>query len=852
MRPLSLSAVPLLGLAVCCSCWQPALSALFRLEADAPGADGWGFISPSDGAPWLYKAVSLVDMTQFGSVGDFVPYDCVLLHVEGIVHNVTAAAEDSYRRDVVAPGKGYSLKAVGDALLLGAAQPPLTSYFWMEQLGSGGAIEWSYSTANGTWVPLNGGHGLPHSGAVLGPGGRFDLDRGGDYAPGATGMDASGNPNANRATWWETAGRNGGVVAPLPSDLAAVRIPGGGQLPLYWLRGQVTAAFATPPVINQVYDRPDFGELLGRKYGGKQQWAKATAERLHGWGFTATGQYSYAYVDAAPNLDASARLPAIRSWQMSGWAERNEAPGNTSAGPVKIVYDGAVCPPSSTKMLWQGTQADVWDPAYPISLAASAAFNEGGSLVDEWAPFLVVDEADDLFGFDSLKHTHMGYAVLSQNPFHPRSIKVPSAGLNYSDPRMFAKYAMRDFLRDRYRAESDDPLPSFDFKKGTPQFAYANDSASAAALSKLNAAWNTSYTSWDTTTGDIRAGNGSWGTGTGWMDEDGRAAYNGSCTQIDYVQSAAKSAAGPGLWRDLEDFVAASVQRYGYCMRSALNASAAGAAHVPLAFMIYDGPTWVYKNLAPYADLFVTSATASRLLEIYEASRRPLVDTDYTVATPDSAMWSEGNISALEFNASSGKTQARVPGFKYRWRKRRFVTWPSAAGSFMTGTPPLGGCHAKQCPCGYLTTSAPLGFVEWDTLYWANDYVNVTHYGECLHSGGSLQISSSSGGPPLYNITSQHDRASAMADSWSSKRKLKGSDGKRFVIGFEHWGLHDPQPSNWLDDENFGLLTSRDNAYDGTEARRARATVDGKLVGGELGDYGDFVTPFSAFLRGLK
>ena len=118
MRPLSLSAVPLLGLAVCCSCWQPALSALFRLEADAPGADGWGFISPSDGAPWLYKAVSLVDMTQFGSVGDFVPYDCVLLHVEGIVHNVTAAAEDSYRRDVVAPGKGYSLKAVGDALLL--------------------------------------------------------------------------------------------------------------------------------------------------------------------------------------------------------------------------------------------------------------------------------------------------------------------------------------------------------------------------------------------------------------------------------------------------------------------------------------------------------------------------------------------------------------------------------------------------------------------------------------------------------------------------------------------------------------------------------------------------------------
>ena len=93
---------------------------------------------------------------------------------------------------------------------------------------------------------------------------------------------------------------------------------------------------------------------------------------------------------------------------------------------------------------------------------------------------------------------------------------------------------------------------------------------------------------------------------------------------------------------------------------------------------------------------------------------------------------------------------------------------------------------------GYLTTSSPLGFVEWDTLHWANDYVNVAHYGECLHSGEALQMSSSSGGPTLYNITSQQDRASAMADTWSSKRKLEGSDGKRFVIGHRALGATRP------------------------------------------------------------
>ena len=268
---------------------QVVLPALFRIESEPD----WSFVRPSDASRWLYKAVSLVDMNQFGSTGDFVPYDCVLLLVNGDSKNVSAAAEDSYHGDVVV-GE-YSLKEVGDSLLLGGAQPPLTSYFWLQQLGSGGAIEWSYSTGAGSWALVNGA-GQPSSGAVLGAGGRFDLDRGGDYAPSdATGLDAAGNPNANRATWWKTAGESGGVSTPLPADLAKMTVPGGGATPLYWLRGQVTKAFATPPVISQVYDRPDFGELLSRKYGGKERWAAATAQRLSNWGFTAAGQYSYAY-----------------------------------------------------------------------------------------------------------------------------------------------------------------------------------------------------------------------------------------------------------------------------------------------------------------------------------------------------------------------------------------------------------------------------------------------------------------------------------------------------------------------------------------------------------------------------
>jgi hypothetical protein len=272
--------------------------------------------------------------------------------------------------------------------------------------------------------------------------------------------------------------------------------------------------------------------------------------------------------------------------------------------------------------------------------------------------------------------------------------------------------------------------------------------------------------------------------------------------------------------------------------------------------MIYDGPIWIYEAIGPYADLFITSTTASKLLQIYDVGGTPVVDTDYSTATPDSAMWATGkiNTSTLTYNSTTDRTQVVVPGFGYRWRKRRFVTWPEAEGTFASGSKPFGGCrgNATECPCGYLNSAAPLAFVEWDTLEWRGNYVDAPHFGKCLHAGGVVQISSSSGGPELYNISTQASRASEMIAAYKEKRGLRGRDGKQFVIGFEHWGLHDPQPSNWLDDENFGLKTSRDNAYDGVEATQHRGVdLHGRPVGGELGDYGDFITPFAAFLNTL-
>jgi len=108
-----------------------------------------------------------------------------------------------------------------------------------------------------------------------------------------------------------------------------------------------------------------------------------------------------------------------------------------------------------------------------------------------WSWALVPEEADYLFGIDSLTHDHMGYVVLSQNPYHPRANR-DGQEIVYEDPRFYAKYALRDFLRYLYRAPGEE-LTSFTAQSTVPCYNYARQPAGPelAALQNLNAAWGT-------------------------------------------------------------------------------------------------------------------------------------------------------------------------------------------------------------------------------------------------------------------------------------------------------------------------------------------------------------------------
>ena len=56
------------------------------------------------------------------------------------------------------------------------------------------------------------------------------------------------------------------------------------------------------------------------------------------------------------------------------------------------------------------------------------------------------------------------------------------------------------------------------------------------------------------------------------------------------------------------------------------------------------------------------------------------------------------------------------------------------------------------------------------------------------------------------------------------------------MLGFEWWALAD----NFAEKANYGLVTNRDNAYDGKECVvRAGTDAAGRPIGGETKNYGD-------------
>ncbi len=773
----------------------------------------WWMVDPDGHGMWI-RAVSKVSTSDYGGNGGFLTYDAVYLQTSkgSVSGNLANAAADSSENGIRFPSFDYTLKLEGDSIYLGASRfTPNFTYFLAHQWGTKGEIEWRYSTPNG-WRKINR-NGKPFRLESPSPDGGWNLNKGNYLGPDANGFGIQGDPMANRVTWWD-------MKTGFPKDFQPVILPFDSS-PKYYIKGMVVKPYEIPPILNQIYERATLEEAIARKYQPgdfRLKWAKRITERMKSWGFNSAGQYSDEYVMESTNL--SNRLPTVPTWQLGGWAI------NPKFGyHVKSIYQNAVFPPKSNSSLYQGVQPDVFDPnfekAYHALVPQHAVFDL------RWNWCLIPEEGDYLYGINSVKHDHMGYVILSKNPWQPRDIA--NANVPYSDPRFHAKYALRDFVRCRYRSQHDSTATLMP-DSPIPFYSYTQKPAveDIEALKKLNKAWGTHYTTWGTSKGSLEAGTNAYGIGSGFMDEDGSSIVENGARSIIFDQSFTRKD-HPAIRKDLDDYIGFFTKRYGYILKK----SFLEIPHPPLFLELYDSPDVVYKAISPYLDgLEANVRDPADAMRIYNVAHLPMVVTDYFVADPDSQLYFRAKISDIHYDPQRNCTIVTAPGLNYEFRIPLFINFPEAIS-----------LNTKNlCGKKYFYPHPRILAVHDDTFEIPGDFT------PCVKPGMTAARWDDS--KNLY--TTQRDRALALIERYESLIHLRGDDGVYFVIGVEHWCLYDPSVSNWFDTHNFGLCTLQDNAYDGKEAIYERCRdSQGYPIGGEPRNYGDLITPLSNWLKNV-
>ena len=425
-----------------------------------------------------------------------------------------------------------------------------------------------------------------------------------------------------------------GVVS-LPMQAQALS-PSGGVFSLQptsngfqWVppSGPPMCKFIAPSTIDpsQIKRTGQFPNLWPDKYPDKPTWFLKQQERALSWGFNACG-----YASNYCHNNSSATVMNESPFLTSDWATRDDKPWK-----IKTLYHnftGEVCG-SSFYHPSGGGQIDVFDIraaaaymaiAYPITHSSNGPH---GLSWDAKTAFILPEEGDHVFGMNNKNnHTDLAIIVLNSNPMQNAS---DSGTYVYPDKMVYAKTAMRDFLADRYGCHgSADPAASN----------YCGSGPAASALAALNSAWygSTIYSTWNTSDARGIAGihNGtysSYGTGTGFLDENGTHSFNAS----------AKAACGryqfsDKLWgysttvsNDAHDFVAFFATTYGQEIYAAFKQSSM-LPQPPLFMILYDGPSYVYTALAPYFEGFWISP----IHEATAADRLAMVQRIIAAVTP--------------------------------------------------------------------------------------------------------------------------------------------------------------------------------------------------------------------------
>lgn len=511
----------------------------------------------------------------------------------------------------------------------------------------------------------------------------------------------------------------------------------------------------------------------------QDRWAYYTRKRLREWGFNHLG--TFAFSPASAKFDENGvmedqnmgTLPPNKMPQVITNRAGRDSMGADNSWRVKNIYG-----PVFT--LVQGSRPffpDVFDPKFQESQEYVASIADKNS---PWIVFVFMDQTDEMRGVN-YNHPHLGFVSMATNFEMQSDSRAFLGAQTYSDQKMYTKYAARDFLKEKY-----------------------------ITLDALNTAWGTSYTSWDS--------DGGWGAGSGVLDE------NGSNLGTDWGKEDPQGVAGyPAVKEDMEEIAEKVMRKWYKTVYDAFKNS--GNEHI-LSTNNFDTPKeYCYRGMISedgnevYADLVVVQSDPNSG-EWSDTLNKPFsafnLDGFFT-AEKDSPLGYAGTVSSFTSDDVAKTITITCDDCNFYWAgnplfapvhnfKIKFSSLPETIVRGDLESPQ----NYRSAPPGDFIDSKT--FVVRESSYYNGKYTELR---DAIKVGDTFErvVFFNDEGP----FDTQEERGQAYSNQLQNAVMETSPDGTYFRVGAHLWQWKDNSYFFW-EIYNFGLVTHRDNAYDGQEA----------------------------------
>jgi hypothetical protein len=560
-----------------------------------------------------------------------------------------------------------------------------------------------------------------------------------------------------------------------------------------------------------------YSNIVDTKYGGGEyDWPKQEIVRLKSIGFNTIGEYANLhFLPISIYGSGDGGNPNKMAWTFLRNPSGSLLANGANSTKTLIVN----LPPAYTGHRG-GNFPDVWDSIWINGLTPNPADNTftGGAAAIDANPYLIgfsTDDTDNLYGFGGNGPAHLGWIAAVGPPYvayEDLASKSSDPRVVFSDPVNHTKQQWSTWLcGTRY-----------------------------ASLTLLNAAWGSNYTTCGSTATTATAE--TIGTGTGSQTS---FTYTFSHTPVD-PSSIGISADGVLQGGDCPWYVSGGFD----------SCAAAGSGHglIQAATGNINGGQITYASGSITVTFSTAPANGVSITATYQYGGWPkalgrgtgLLDEDGT-----SSWWPTDPY--LGFPAPiTGTVALDLDAFLGQISKQYFSANKTAIKSafphhLIFGPDPLGS-----------TTRAPI-------------IRNAAPYVDAMISGPSVANYNLDGVPvfPWYSVESntnspfngqgcsvlpcfdtQELRGASYLSTVTSylNTTFVGADGYGFTVGLDWWQMTD----NSSESQNFGLMSLRDNLYNGIESC-GKSVVDawGFTTTAEptTGCYGDFITPVKAANR---